>query len=222
MNPFDNETNGLVAALLSPNEGRQRQASGSVVANDERFDPASPAFNPQLYENSPLSGSFIEQDYEANPNKLFSDRPPNLRILHEKPEHRVVLFLKAQGLSNTEIAKKTGYQLAWIGQVLRQPWARQRLVEELQSAGVDAVQAVVKSAALDSVWRLIDERDNEKAKPSERITAANSLLDRFLGKPTQHVETKADVTRHDASTLDDIDKRLADLKLEEARLTGTN
>ena len=214
MNPFDSETRDITDILL----GRERQASGPP-SNPERFDPKSTAFNPQLYENSPLSGSQIEQDYEGNPNRLYNDKAPNLRILHEKPEHRVLIFLKAQGLSNTEIAKRTGYQVAWVGQVLRQPWVRQRLVEEMQSAGVDAVQTVIKSAALDSVWRLVDERDNEKARPSERISAANALLDRFLGKPVAKVESTSDVTHHDATTLDDIDRRLAELKAEEQRLT---
>lgn len=217
MTPFDTEMTGIVDALI----GRERQGSGPP-ANEDRFTPGSENFNPQLYENSPLSGSQTEQDYEGNPNKLFNDRPPNLRILHEKPEHRVLIFLKAQGLSNTEIAQRTGYQVAWIGQVMRQPWVRQRLVEEMQTAGVDAVQTVIKSAALDSVWRLIEERDNDKARSSERTAAANSLLDRFLGKPTQHVETKADITTHDSSTLEQIDKRIADLAAEESRLVNGN
>ena len=176
--------------------------------------------NPQLYENSPLSGSNIEQDYEENPNRLYSDLKPNLRILHEKPEHRVLIFLKAQGLSNTEIAKRTGYDIAWVGQVLRQPWARQRLVDEIQAAGGDAIHTIIKAAGVDSVWRLIDERDNAKARPAERIAAANSLLDRFLGKPTQHIESKSDITTHNTSTLSEIEKRLTELAAEETRLTG--
>lgn len=216
MNPFDTEKTEIVEALVG-----QRQASGPD-SNPERFTSGSEAFNPQLYENSPLFGSQKEQDYLSNPNRLFADRPPNLRILHEKPEHRVILFLKAQGLSNTEIAQRTGFQVAWIGQVLRQPWARQRLVEELQSAGVDAIQATVKAAALDSVWRLIDERDNKDAKPSERIAAANSLLDRYLGKPVAHIESKSDVVHHDAGSVEEIDRRLAELQREEQRLTTGN
>src|SRR5262245_42118388 len=111
MNPFD--TPSLVSDLLGPTEARPRQASGPP-ADPERFNPTNASFNPQLYETSPLSASQIEQDYEANPNRLFNDRPPNLRILHEKPEHRVLVFLKAQGLSNTEIAQRTGYQIAWV------------------------------------------------------------------------------------------------------------
>ena len=221
MSPFDQETQSMVERLLAPNEGRERQSSGPA-ADPARFDPASPAFNPQLYENSPLSGSQKEQDYESNPNALFADRPPNLRILHEKPEHRIILFLKAQGLSNVEIARKTGFQNAWIGQVLRQPWARQRLVEELQAIGVDAISTMVKAAAPDAMWRLITEMDNEKARPSERTAAANAVLDRFLGKPVQHVESKADITNHTLSSLEELDKRLADLKQEEARLVGGN
>ena len=37
--------------------------------------------------------------------------------------------------------------------------------------------------------RLITEVDNDTAKPSERIAAANAVLDRALGRPLQRVET---------------------------------
>src|SRR2546430_16148555 len=96
---------------------------------------AEKLLNTQLYENSPLSGSLKERDYEGNPERLFNDRKPNFAILSEKPEHRLVVFLKAEGLSNTEIAARTGYQLAGVGQAPRQPWARERLVQEMSHAG---------------------------------------------------------------------------------------
>lgn len=185
--------------------------------------PLKPAakLNPQLYENSFLSGSAVESDYLNSEDVLFNSKSPNLRVEHEKPEHRIVLFLKAQGLSNREISQRTGYTEPWISQVLRQPWARARLVRELQEAGRDAVQEVIKAAALDSVYRLIDERDNDKAKPSERITAANSLLDRFLGKPLQKVENHT--TMHEGiAEVDKLRQELATLEAETNKLTGKN
>lgn len=186
---------------------------------DEGGSVRAPAVNAQLYEGSELSGSPVAQDYEAHPDALYGDRPPNLRIKAEKPEHRIVLFLKGQGLSNNEIAERTGYTYPWISQLLRQPWARKRLVEEITASGRDAVTDIIKSAAEDSVWTLIAERDNDNAKPSERISAANSLLDRFLGKPTQKVEQT--IKTGPLDTLADTERELAMLAQEEARLMGT-
>lgn len=176
-------------------------------------------FNKQLFENSELSGSEVEQDYKGTSTGLYNDRQPNLAVLSEKPEHRIVIFLKAQGMSNNEIAKRTGYTYPWVSQLLRQPWARLRLVEEITASGRNAVEEMLKSAAEDSVYTLISERDNANAKPAERISAANSLLDRFLGKPTQKVEQTIKTGKLD--TLDDTERELLALEQEEARIRGT-
>lgn len=200
-----NATDSLIDRLLS------ETGEGSV-------SKAAPV-NKQLFENSPLSGSAVEQDYEKSGVGLFNDRSPNLAVLSEKPEHRIVIFLKAQGMSNNEIARRTGYTYPWVSQILRQPWARKRLVEEITASGRDAVEEMLKSAAEDSVYTLISERDNEAAKPSERIAAANSLLDRFLGKPTQKVEQTVRTGKLD--TLEETERELALLEQEEARIRGT-
>ena len=186
---------------------------------DEGGSVKAPAVNAQLYEGSELSGSAVAQDYAEHPDALYGDRPPNLRVQAEKPEHRIVLFLKGQGMSNNEIARRTGYTYPWISQLLRQPWARKRLVEEITAQGRDAVGEIIKSAAEDSVWTLINERDNGSAKPAERISAANSLLDRFLGKPTQKVEQT--IKTGPLNTLEETERELVALQQEEARLMGT-
>lgn len=174
--------------------------------------------NTQLYENSPLSCSIIERDYKASPDRLFNDRDPNFAILSEKPEHRLLIFLKSQGLSNTEIAQRTGYQLAWVGQVLRQPWARERIVQELSEAGRDAVAEAIRSSALDSVHKLIDLRDT--APPAVAKSACDSLLDRFLGKPIQHVEQKIEQRTGKLQDVAAIDAEIARLQTEEKQLLG--
>lgn len=155
--------------------------------------PAAP--NPQLFENSELSSHPVVEAERNDPDRLFSsddnihihDRP-NLAVIHEKSEHRIIVYLKAQGLSNKEVAERTGYTQPWISQLTRQPWFRLRLVQELKDAGVDQINSVLKSTALDSIFTLIDIRDDATAPKAARSACANSLLDRFLGKPTQKVE----------------------------------
>lgn len=189
-----------------------------ISAEQDSLTPA-PRLNRQLYDSSVLSGSAIEQHHDENPNRLFNERRPNLVILHEKPEHRIIIYLKCQGLSNREIAQRLDKTDAWISQVLRQPWARERIVEELAGQGKDAIGEIIKAASVDSVYTLIEMRDNEFAKPSERISAANILLDRYLGKPLQKVETD-NTNRTLPSSSVALEKELAHLKAEEKRLTG--
>ena len=145
--------------------------------------------NTQLWEESSLRGSDADVAARENPDALYRARDPNLAVISEKPEHRIMCYLKAQGKSNNEIAELVHRTPPWVSQVLRQPWARDRILTIIKESGKDAVDVLLQSTTVDSVVRLIEERDNPKAKPAERINAANALLDRALGKAVQRVES---------------------------------
>jgi transcriptional regulator with XRE-family HTH domain len=201
---------------------------------DLDFDQANPAGTPpsgsstssgpyagnkQGYRNSELSGSQCEADYKESEDALFNSKDPNLVIRHEKPEHRIVIFLKAQGKSNREIAARTGMTEAWVSQILRQPWARARLLTEIREAGRDGVNELLKGAVADSILKVIEIRDTAE-KESDQLSAAKDILDRFLGKPTQRVEshnTNLNITPKDMSELD---REIADIEAEIGRVTG--
>jgi predicted XRE-type DNA-binding protein len=149
-------------------------------------------FNPQTFLNTLLGSEECAEaasDYENDPDRLHNDSRPNLGIKREKPEHRIILWLKAQGKSNKEIAELTGNTQPWVSQILRQPWARQRVLQIIKENGLDEVQSLLQSTTIDSIYTLIEVRDSAQAKPSERTAAANALLDRALGKPVVSVVT---------------------------------
>lgn len=152
-----------------------------------------PPRNKQLYENSDVQAIF-EQEVEAGRqpacDNFFNAKSPNLAILHEKPEHRLVIFLKARGHSLAEIADATGFTVPWVSQILRQPWARARLADEINNAGRDELSTIIEGAAKDSMQTLITLRDDEEAPASVRANAAQYLVDRYLGKPKQSIEQK--------------------------------
>jgi hypothetical protein len=166
---------------------------------------STPPCNKQLYVNSGLKELFA--DAPPNDKGFFNPRDPNLAILHEKPEHRLLLWMKAQGASNREIAQQSGYTEPWLSQLFRQPWAQVRLVEMLTEAGVDVVHGLLKAAAPDSVLKLIEIRDNPKINqthPGVVRSCCVDLLEHYLGKPKQQVEvrsenkTSLDITELDA------------------------
>lgn len=143
--------------------------------------------NTQLYENSSMSCSKIEQDSQEGENALFNSKLPNVAIKGEKIHHRMMCMLKLRGMSNREIAKHMDSSDAWVSNVLRQPWAVEFMTGELAREGRDTLHELLASSAIDSVYTLIDMRDNKDAKPAERIQASNSLLNRYLGNPTQPI-----------------------------------
>lgn len=136
-------------------------------------------------------GSIIEQDKSPKSRGLFNAVQPQYVLKREKLQHRAVIMLKARALSNREVAEALGMTAVAVGYIVNQPWAQEQVLAEIEQAGRDEVQTLLQGAASDSVIRLINERDNDKAKPSERIAAANSLLDRLFGKPNQPISMGA-------------------------------
>lgn len=163
----------------------------------------------------------LQELYESDPDRFHNDTRPYVGLKKESPVHRLMIYMKACGASNKEIAEKLDLTPQTVANVLKQPWARLRLVEELRAQGHDALQGLLKGTAADSIFRLIEERDNANAKPSERIAAANSLLDRFLGKPIQKVEERVGALP-DPADVEAIDRELQAVVAEEKRLAGTN
>ena len=173
----------------------------------------------QIYDESPVSVSSIAEAMAESGDQFYNNRDPNLAIQHEKPEHRIVIFLKAQGMSNREIAQRTKFTEPWVSQILRQPWARRKLIDEIARAGKEPLSALIECQATDSVFTLVELRDDPDVESSVRRAAADSLLDRFLGKPTQKVETK-NTNINVAAKLEDVDRQLAEVEAEERRLVG--
>ena len=154
------------------------------------------------------------------PEPLFNDVAPQYDIKHEKPEHRLIVFLKAQGFSNREIATKLGLTSVMVGYTLKQPWARIRLLREIEESGRDGIHELLKGAAPDCVLTLIDIAACSNAKDSDRIAASQAVLDRFLGKPTQRVES---VNTNVNTTMQDVQRmqsELVEVEAELKRVTG--
>ena len=169
-------TNQLVGDLLD-----QKVEQVDARRHPGAFSSASPS----PYQQSPLSDSIIEQDAKDNPEALYGAKEPHYAILHEKPQHRVMIYLAAQGHTVTEIADLTGFTTVCVNNVLRQPWAQKRITEEIANSGRSKVEMVLKGSQLAAIERLIAEMDNPDARPSERINAADKILDRVMGKPNQ-------------------------------------
>lgn len=180
--------------------------------------PEPSVVNRQLWENSPIRESSVAEDVKSDTAQLFNSREPDFGIQHEKAEHRIVILLKAQGHSNLEIARLTGYTNPWVGQILRQPWAKQRLLEEINSAGRDSISGLLEGAAADSIYKIVELRDTAEDQ-GVQLRSAQDILDRFLGKATQKIESKAEV-KHISGDIEEVDKALERLAAEESRLLG--
>lgn len=131
----------------------------------------------------------LAASYFGSTDRLHGDKVSDVTIQNEKPIHRMMIYLHAQGATAREIAERTGYTYQLVNTVLRQPWARQRLVQILNETSKDHVKHFLSTEISPSLEVLREVRDNPDAKEMARLTAANAILDRALGKPTVHVES---------------------------------
>lgn len=132
-------------------------------------------------------GAFSRPPGDINPNlpdALFGISDPTYLIKHEKPVHRTMVEMSIKGFSNRDIAMFTGYSEQYVSNVIKQPGAQVRIVEQLKKNVQEELRDILEAEAVPTIKRLVGLRD-QSVNPTVAKGACDSLLDRFLGKPTQ-------------------------------------
>lgn len=129
------------------------------------------------------------------PPPLYGQTVPPVINQRETPAHRVMLELSAQGFMNKEIAQMMGRSAVNVNNILRQPALQSTLVEECRrEADADKrVVDIIKTNVAAATQVLADIALDKDAKKSDRIAAANALLDRRYGKPNQPINRNSEV-----------------------------
>jgi predicted transcriptional regulator len=112
----------------------------------------------------------------------------NASLSSDTPRMRLVAWLTAQGKSRTEIANILDVSPATVTNTLKHPSCKALVKSIIDEIGQDAVKTFLQTEVLSSLETLVAIRDSDE-KGQVRIAAANSILDRALGKPTQHIES---------------------------------
>ena len=181
-----------------------------------------PKVNRQLYANSGLRELFVDSPAPDPSAGFFNQSEPNLAILHEKPQHRLLLLLKMSGRTNREISKESGYTEPWLSQLFRQPWATALMARLSAEAGIDGIRGLLQSECIPSITTLAQLRDDVDCPKAVRKSACDSLIQQFLGKPAQHVDIVEDRRGLDAGSVAEMDQEIARLRQEEKDLLGHN
>jgi hypothetical protein len=151
----------------------------------------------------------------TNGDMLHGDTPPSQVINKEQPVHVLMCYMQASGKDTQEIATATGYSLASIRNIQRQPWYRARFLRLTATEGGDNVRKFLDGQVMSSLETLVEIRDeNKTSRPHVSAAAANSILDRAMGKPTQHVETESHSFTHPAQSVDEINQQIAAMDAE--------
>lgn len=192
-----------------PLAGIAAQSTTDKIYLSARFQ-SNPAGNAAVEKHATNPAMVaVAESYFSDPERLSGDRLPDTVIQNERPVHRMMIWMHAQGAGVKDIATHTGYTEGAVRNILRQPWARQRLLQILKETGLDAVKHFLTHEVAPSLEVLREIRDGEiPGKASDRAGAANSILDRALGKPTVHVESDS-TTRNVPADLQRLEAEIA-------------
>jgi len=143
-------------------------------------------------EPSEESRSIIERHLADKPSScadipFFNARKGMYTLQEEKPRHRLICLLAAEGNNNLEIAAATGYTPIHVAYVLKQPWALSFIGKLQAERGGNAVQEILQGAAQKAAEHLSKTIDNTQAPAAVRAKCANDILDRVFGKAQQIV-----------------------------------
>lgn len=172
MEPFD------IGEMLSEPQANTAMPSGATV----QASSAGPVESTQATTTEP--------EIEAVPKFWNQDkRKPQHVIQVERPEHRAICILAAQGFTSTEIAEQTGYTTACIQNVRKQEWAQSYIAQLMEKSGRKAVMSELQGAAREAAQLLVKSIRGElpDQKPADRCKDAHKLLDRLYGTAPQIV-----------------------------------
>lgn len=92
---------------------------------------------------------------------------------------------------------------AWVSQVTRNDWFKRQVTALMHAVGRNTLEDIFENAAKPAAEKLIElslRADSE----SVQLNATSALLDRFLGKPTQHTKSENTNYNHNLSNLEAI------------------
>lgn len=177
----------------------------AIAEHRRRYPGAYSSGQPTPFQKSALSAVEVSV---ADP--LYNAREPFVPIQHEQPHHRHMIDLRSQGYTVKEIAELTGFSSICVSNILRQPWAQERLTSGVNTIR-DAVVASMTEETMKSWKTLLAIRDDPEAPAHVRKGVCEGHLDRIFGKATQPLAvydgvdfdklSDADLAKHLPATL---------------------
>lgn len=128
---------------------------------------------------------------------------------YEKPIHRIMCALSAQGETPLEIAKKCNYGVAQVRNIIKSERSRLMIAQIIADTHGESVADLLKGGAVDAVMRIRNLSVSAKSE-SVQLSSAKDILDRVQGKPTPALPDSASTTPVDAKT--ELDELKAQIK----------
>lgn len=150
-------------------------------------------------ENKRISGLGLDENMEVlTPKWAGKEENGYPKVQKEKPAHRIIAYMAASGATPQRIADETGYGVQQVRILLNQDWMKAHIALLIHETFNDDISGLLKAGAVDALMtirNLSTESLNEKV----RLSAAQDLLDRYRGKPTQFIHSSHSEVPQDPS-----------------------
>ena len=122
--------------------------------------------------------------------------PSGWELKEEAPWHLSAAVMCAMGSSNGEIARAHGKSGHSVSNLFHQKFFQAR-VTEIMAANRRDVSDSFRAEWFATLAVLVEMRDDPATPANTRAVVCRELLDRAMGRPTQHVEVSSEVTSSD-------------------------
>ncbi len=137
-----------------------------------------------------------------------------------KSWHRQAAFMVAHGLSQGEICDRLGKNETDLQALFNLQYFRRLIREEIGNCG-KSIEDVMQGQAVDALLTILSLQSDLTAPHAVRLSAANSILDRAIGKPVQGYKQVRDTPRP-ADPLEEAERLKKELKALEDRSPNKN
>ena len=155
-----------------------------------QFESAESGLNPNQDCGSEAHADSVVTTVESSdipPRPLWNGRKAAYVLGAERPEHRAICLMKASAMTNKEIASAIGWSAPGVANVVKQPWAQEQILREIENAGREPVVQLLRISAQEATETILDTMRTADSK-KVRMEAAIHVLDRVLGKATNKIE----------------------------------
>jgi hypothetical protein len=160
------------------------------------------ASEPKKYTDEEL----FEMRRRGDPRPPGVNTPRWMQIKKLQPKHELIAYQMVAGTDRAKICAEFGYTASRLSVIANSPRFKE-FIKELQDKlfrhDFKERFNTLGHAAIDTVNEIMIK---PTAKDTDRLHAANTILDRALGKPTQHHEHTGSVMRKILEQMDQIRK----------------
>lgn len=105
----------------------------------------------------------------------------------ELPRHVIIAELLARGFNQKEAAALAGCSRENISQLKRNPWFQERVVMAIERNIDQELKEFLDKEVLNSLEVVRRIRDDPSVRAADRLAAAQAILDRRFGRPSQPI-----------------------------------